>query len=79
MGGSRSRPPPDSRCTCCLLVQPIASDEVAAALTEVTLKTPVNGTIEVAGVDGGLSPIWSSGSLWPSRNIHKVVPDVQAR
>src|SRR6266850_1025214 len=31
------------------LVQPIVSDDVAAALAEVTLGTPVNGTVELAG------------------------------
>ena len=31
------------------LVQPIASDDVAAELTDVTLGAPVNGTVEVAG------------------------------
>jgi len=31
------------------LFQPIASDDVAAALTEVTLGAPVNGIIEIAG------------------------------
>lgn len=29
--------------------QPISSDDVAEALTEVAVKTPVNGTIEIAG------------------------------
>src|SRR3546814_19198099 len=33
------------------LVQPIASDDVAAALAEVTLAAPLNGTVEVAGPD----------------------------
>src|SRR5262249_3573894 len=31
------------------LFQPIASDDVAAAMTDVTLGTPVNGIIEIAG------------------------------
>src|SRR3546814_19115704 len=31
------------------LIQPIASDDVAAALAEVTLTQPLNGTVEVAG------------------------------
>ena len=31
------------------LVQPIASDDVAAALADVTVGAPVNGTVEVAG------------------------------
>jgi uncharacterized protein YbjT (DUF2867 family) len=30
-------------------VQPIASDDVAAAVTDVALGTPVNGTVEIAG------------------------------
>lgn len=32
-------------------VQPIAADDVAAALTEVTLDRPVNGVMEIAGPD----------------------------
>src|SRR3546814_18424315 len=31
------------------LIQPIASDDVAAALAEVTLTRPLNGTVQVAG------------------------------
>src|SRR5262249_37709026 len=31
------------------LFQPIASDDVAAVMTDVTLGTPVNGIIEIAG------------------------------
>ena len=30
-------------------VQPVASDDVAAALADITLGAPVNGTIELAG------------------------------
>lgn len=32
-------------------IQPISSDDVAAALTEVTLDNPVNGIVEIAGPD----------------------------
>src|SRR3546814_6729454 len=35
------------------LVQPIASDDVAAALAKVTLAAPLNGTVEVAGPEAG--------------------------
>jgi hypothetical protein len=31
------------------LVQPIVSDDVAAALTDVAVEEPVNGTVELAG------------------------------
>src|SRR5690606_7578228 len=31
------------------LIQPISSDDVAAAMTEVTLDNPVNGIVEIAG------------------------------
>src|SRR5262249_53419293 len=31
------------------LLQPVASDDVAAALADATLGAPVNGTIEIAG------------------------------
>lgn len=34
---------------CTGYLQPIASDDVAAAMTEVALGPPVNGTIEIAG------------------------------
>jgi uncharacterized protein YbjT (DUF2867 family) len=33
-------------------VQPIASDDVADAMTDVALGAPVNGTIEIAGPNG---------------------------
>ena len=33
------------------LVQPIASDDVAAAMAEVAVGAPVNGTVEVAGAE----------------------------
>ena len=32
-------------------VQPIASDDVAAAVADVALRTPINGTVEIAGPD----------------------------
>ena len=34
-----------------VLMQPIVSDDVAAALADVTLSEPINGTIEIAGPD----------------------------
>jgi len=68
--------------TVCLppaFVQPIVSDDVAAALAEVALGAPVNGTIEIAGperlpLDELVRPFLSA-----KHDARQVVTDVHAR
>ncbi|RJG08736.1 SDR family oxidoreductase [Pseudomonas cavernicola] len=61
------------------LIQPIASDDVAAALTDVTLAAPVNGTVEVAGPEAMPLDELVRRFLRATRDTRKVVPDVHAR
>jgi uncharacterized protein YbjT (DUF2867 family) len=61
------------------LFQPIASDDVVAALTEVTLGTPINDTIEVAGPERvGMSELVQR-FLNAKHDERTVVPDAHAR
>jgi uncharacterized protein YbjT (DUF2867 family) len=61
------------------LFQPLASDDVAAALADVTLAAPVNGTVEVAGPEA--IPLDQLVSRWlkATNDPRKVVADAQAR
>lgn len=61
------------------LFQPLASDDVAAALADVTLAEPVNGTVEVAGPEA--IPLDQLVSRWlkATNDPRKVVADAQAR
>ncbi|MBP1887669.1 SDR family oxidoreductase [Sinorhizobium mexicanum] len=61
------------------LFQPIASDDVVAALAEVTLAAPVNGTVEVAGPDAIPLDEVVRRFLRATQDTRKVVPDVRAR
>ena len=61
------------------LIQPMASDDVVAALTEVTLATPVNGTVEVAGPEAMPLDELVRRFLRATQDTRKVVPDVHAR
>ena len=61
------------------LIQPLASDDVVAALTEVTLQTPVNGTLEVAGPEAIPLDELVRRFLRATGDTRKVVPDVHAR
>ena len=61
------------------LIQPIASDDVAAALTAVVLATPVNGTLEVAGPEAMPLDELVRRFLRATQDTRKVVPDVHAR
>jgi uncharacterized protein YbjT (DUF2867 family) len=61
------------------LIQPLASDDVVAALTEVTLQTPVNGTLEVAGPEAMPLDELVRRFLRATGDTRKVVPDVHAR
>jgi uncharacterized protein YbjT (DUF2867 family) len=61
------------------LIQPMASDDVVAALTEVTLATPVNDTVEVAGPEAMPLDELVRRFLRATQDTRKVVPDVHAR
>ncbi|MNQ92947.1 hypothetical protein D3C85_1083900 [compost metagenome] len=57
----------------------MASDDVAATLADVTLETPVNGTIEVAGPEAVPLDELIRRFLRITQDTRKVVPDVHAR
>ena len=60
-------------------IQPIVSDDVAAALAEVTLAAPVNGMIEIAGPERlGLDELVRR-FLRAKQDARQVVTDVQAQ
>jgi len=61
------------------LVQPIASDDVAAVMTDVTLGPPVNGTIEIAGPERVRLADLVQRFLAATQDERKVVTDVHAR
>ncbi len=60
-------------------IQPIVSDDVAAALAEVTLQAPVNGMIEIAGPERlGIDELVRR-FLRAKQDARQVVTDVHAR
>ena len=61
------------------LLQPIASDDVAAALAEVTLAKPVNGIVEVAGPEKIPLDALGRQHLAAHGDRRPVVADVHAR
>ncbi|MGH0217519.1 SDR family oxidoreductase [Sinorhizobium meliloti] len=61
------------------LIQPIASDDVAAALAEVAVAPPVNGTLEVAGPEAIPLDELVRRFLRSTEDSRKVLPDVHAR
>ncbi|PQO99603.1 NmrA family transcriptional regulator [Pseudomonas frederiksbergensis] len=61
------------------LIQPMASDDVVAALAKVTLAAPVNGTVEVAGPEAMPLDELVRRFLRATHDTRKVVPDVHAR
>jgi len=61
------------------LIQPIASDDVVAALADVTVGSPVNGTVEVAGPEAIPLDELVRCFLRATQDARKVVPDVHAR
>ncbi|TCN33824.1 SDR family oxidoreductase [Sinorhizobium americanum] len=61
------------------LFQPMASDDVAAALTDVALAPPVNATVEVAGPEAIPLDEVVRRFLKATKDTRKVVPDVHAR
>jgi len=61
------------------MIQPIASADVAAALAEVAVAPPVNGTVEVAGPEAMPLDELVRRFLQATQDTRKVVPDVHAR
>ena len=61
------------------LLQPIASDDVAAALADVTVGPPVNGTLELAGPERISLDELVRRFLSAKQDTRQVVADVHAR
>jgi uncharacterized protein YbjT (DUF2867 family) len=61
------------------MMQPIAADDVAAAVADVALAEPLNGTIEVAGPEKIRMDELVRRFLYASHDEHQVTADVQAR
>ena len=61
------------------LLQPIASDDVAAALADVTVGPPVNGTLELAGPERISLDELVRRFLSAKQDARQVVADVHAR
>jgi uncharacterized protein YbjT (DUF2867 family) len=61
------------------LLQPIASDDVVAAVAEVALAAPVNGTIEIAGPERLSLEGLVRRFLSASKDPRQVIADVHAR
>jgi uncharacterized protein YbjT (DUF2867 family) len=61
------------------LMQPIAADDVAAALTGFALAEPLNGTIEIAGPEPIQMDELARRFLSATRDPRKVTTDVHAR
>ena len=60
------------------LFQPIASDDVAAALTDVAVAEPLNGTVEIAGPEPIRMDEFARRFLSATRDPRKVTTDVHA-
>src|SRR5439155_6669363 len=60
------------------LIQPIAADDVAAALTDVALAEPLNGTVEVAGPEPIRMDEFARRFLSATRDPRKVITDAHA-
>lgn len=61
------------------LVQPIASDDVAAALAELTVGPPLNATVEVAGPEACPLDKFARKFLAANSDKRQVIADVHAR
>jgi uncharacterized protein YbjT (DUF2867 family) len=61
------------------LVQPIAADDVAAALVELTLAPPLNATVEVAGPDACSLETFAREYMAAKDDKRQLVADVHAR
>ena len=60
-------------------IQPILSDDVAAALTDVALGAPINGTVEVAGPEQIHLDELIRRFLSATKDTREVITDVNAR
>jgi uncharacterized protein YbjT (DUF2867 family) len=60
-------------------MQPMAAEDVAAALAEVVLKSPVRGTLEVAGPESLSIAAFVAKALAANGDSRSVVPDRRAR
>lgn len=61
------------------LLQPIASDDVAAVLAELAVAAPVNGTVEVAGPERIPLDVLARNYLAAKGDKRQVIADVRAR
>jgi uncharacterized protein YbjT (DUF2867 family) len=61
------------------LFQPVASDDVAATLADVTLSDPINGMIELAGPERLSLDEFGRKYLAATKDSRKVVADIHAR
>jgi uncharacterized protein YbjT (DUF2867 family) len=61
------------------LVQPIVSDEVVAALADITLGAPLNDTVEVAGPEAAPLDELARRVLSARKDPRKIVADTHAR
>ena len=61
------------------LFQPVASDDVAAALADVSLADPINGMIEIAGPERLSLDEFGRKYLAATKDPRKVVADIHAR
>jgi len=61
------------------LLQPIASDDVVAALADLAVGPPLNGTVEVAGPDALPLDKFARKVLSARRDKRRVIADVHAR
>ena len=62
-----------------VLVQPEAADDVAAALADVAVNAPVNGTVELAGPEAFRLDELARRVLGANNDRRQVIPDVHAR
>jgi len=61
------------------LFQPVASDDVAATLADVTLSAPVDGVVELAGPERCSLDEFARRYLSATKDPRKVVADIHAR
>jgi uncharacterized protein YbjT (DUF2867 family) len=62
-----------------VLIQPEAAGDVAAALADVALSTPVNGIVELAGSEPFRLDELVARILSAKNDLRRVIPDVHAR
>ncbi len=62
-----------------VLMQPVAADDVAAALAEIVVSTPLNGTVELAGPEPIRLDELARRLLSGKRDSRQVTADAQAR